>query len=92
MFYLVCFDIVDDRKRYKTVKILKDYGVRVQKSVFECRRLSEKGFLTMKSRIEEVVDEIEDSVRYYYICKECIGKFENSGFDDPPLVLNYTLI
>ncbi len=34
--YLVCFDIVSDKIRYRVVKCLKTYGQRVQKSVFEC--------------------------------------------------------
>lgn len=34
--YVISYDIVDDRKRTKTVDTLKDYGRRVQKSVFEC--------------------------------------------------------
>ena len=39
MFYLVCFDIVEDPARAKVVKVLKEYGERVQKSVFECPNL-----------------------------------------------------
>ncbi|WP_462271521.1 CRISPR-associated endonuclease Cas2 [Desulfobacter sp.] len=35
MFFLVCLDIVDNRVRYRVVKIRKGYGTRVQKSVFE---------------------------------------------------------
>lgn len=34
--YAVCYDITDDRERGRVDKILKGYGVRVQKSVFEC--------------------------------------------------------
>ena len=41
MFFLVCFDISDDRIRYRTVKVLKGFGKRVQKSVFECGGLGE---------------------------------------------------
>ena len=36
MFYLVCYDIVSDRRRNKVSKLLEAYGLRVQKSVFEC--------------------------------------------------------
>lgn len=43
MFYLVCFDVVEDRARARVVKALKDYGVRGQKSVFECANLSGEG-------------------------------------------------
>ncbi len=65
MFYLVCFDIVDNPVRYRVVKILKGYGVRVQKSVFECPNLTEHRFLKMKSALEGVMDHLEDTIRYY---------------------------
>lgn len=92
MLYLVCFDIVDDRDRYKTVKILKDYGGRVQKSVFECENMSEEKLLKMKHRIEEVVDNIEDSVRYYALCRECLKRFEKSGFGRVPRVEKFKVV
>ena len=79
MFYLVSFDIVDNRVRYRVVKILKEYGVRVQKSVFECGRMTEKQFLRMKHRLEDRIDHGEDTVRYYPVCRDCLGKVEYSG-------------
>lgn len=36
MFYLISYDIPDDRRRVRVAKTLKDYGDRVQYSVFEC--------------------------------------------------------
>ncbi|MBW2321305.1 MAG: CRISPR-associated endonuclease Cas2, partial [Deltaproteobacteria bacterium] len=66
MFCLVCFDIVDDRIRYRAVKIIKAYGIRVQKSVFECTSLTEEQFLKMKQRLEDCIDSTQDSVRFYF--------------------------
>jgi CRISPR-associated protein Cas2 len=34
--YAVCYDVSDDRERRKVDKLLKGYGFRAQKSVFEC--------------------------------------------------------
>lgn len=79
MFFLVCFDIVDDRVRYRVVKVLQSYGVRVQKSVFECSGLTEERFLKMKHRIAALIDEGEDSVRYYLLCRHCLRRIEYSG-------------
>lgn len=84
MFCLVCFDIVDDRDRYRVVKVLKSHGVRVQKSVFECSNVSEEKFLKLKTRIEDQIDHAEDSVRYYFLCRPCIRKVEYSGCGMPP--------
>lgn len=35
--YAVVYDITNDRERRRVDKVLKGYGFRVQKSVFECR-------------------------------------------------------
>jgi CRISPR-associated protein Cas2 len=34
--YAVCYDISDDRERRRADRLLKGYGFRRQKSVFEC--------------------------------------------------------
>jgi len=47
--YLVCYDISDDRERTRVERILKGYGFRAQKSVFECK-------LTRSSKILLVND------------------------------------
>ncbi len=84
MFYLVSFDIVEDPVRARVVKVLKEYGVRVQKSVFECSKLSESLFLKMKTRIEALIDSGEDSVRYYALCGACLERVELSGIGKEP--------
>jgi CRISPR-associated protein Cas2 len=84
VFFLVCFDIVDDRIRYRVVKVLKGYGKRVQKSVFECGGLTEERFLKMKNAIDELIDQSEDSVRYYLLCRGCLHHIEYSGIGQLP--------
>ena len=92
MFCLVCFDIVDDRARTRAAKILKEYGVRVQKSVFECGRLSEEKFLKLKERLENLIDSSEDTVRYYFVCRGCLNKMEYSGIGETPHTKNYRVV
>jgi len=89
MFCLVCFDIVENRVRYRAVKILKAYGVRVQKSVFECARITEEQFVKMKRRLEDCIDSTQDSVRYYVLCRQCLPKVEYSGIGEPPQIMPY---
>lgn len=79
MFYIVSYDIVDDRKRTTASKLLLGYGSRVQKSVFECV-ITEKQFMEMRERIEGVIDLEIDSVRYYKICKRCLETVEVVGW------------
>ncbi len=84
MFYLVTFDISDNRHRYQVVKVLKGVGRRVQKSVFECSDLSEQGLLDMQSRFDKIIDHTTDTVRYYRICKGCLREIEWNGTGAPP--------
>ena len=92
MFYRVCFDIVDNRIRYRVVKILKKFGMRVQKSVFECPNLTEEQYLKMKHKIESFIDAAEDSVRYYCLSKNCVWRTEYSGIGEAPHVEKYQVI
>lgn len=70
MFYLVTYDIPDDNRRLRLAKTLKDFGERVQYSVFECR-LDEKLCAAMLERITKEIDEAEDRVRVYQLCEAC---------------------
>lgn len=92
MFYLVCFDIVDDRARQRVVKSLKSYGERVQKSVFECPNLTEEKFLKMKNRLEDLIDSGEDTVRYYPLCRSCLKNVEYTGIGMAPNPEKYRIV
>ena len=70
MLHLVSYDISDDRRRTKLAKVIKDFGDRVQYSVFEC--LLDRDLLDrMTARIQAVIVEEEDSVRIYSLCVGC---------------------
>ncbi|ROQ92054.1 CRISPR-associated endonuclease Cas2 [Desulfosoma caldarium] len=84
MFYVVCFDISDDRTRYRVAKVLKGYGYRVQKSVFECPRLTEKKLLTLMDRVDRLIDHTTDTVRFYRQCEACLKSFEHVGLGLTP--------
>ncbi|MFN9238970.1 MAG: CRISPR-associated endonuclease Cas2, partial [Pseudanabaena sp.] len=64
MFYLVCYDIVNDRRRTKVSNFLQGYGLRVQKSVFECV-LSPDQYKTVQKRLHKLIKEQEDQIRFY---------------------------
>ena len=81
MFAVVCYDIPDDRRRTKVGKILEGFGARVQWSVFECD-LTLKQLEKLKQKLTRVMDK-EDSLRYYYLCAECLPKVEI--INGPPL-------
>ncbi|NEP20367.1 MAG: CRISPR-associated endonuclease Cas2 [Leptolyngbya sp. SIO4C1] len=64
MFYLVCYDIVRDRRRNKVSHLLEGYGMRVQKSVFECVLTPEQRAMLNK-KLARYIDDAEDQVRFY---------------------------
>ena len=70
MFYIISYDISDDKRRQKIAKILLDFGNRVQYSVFEAI-LTNELLKKMVSRLRRVTSEEEDSIRIYQLCKEC---------------------
>lgn len=64
MFYLVCYDIVKDRRRNKVAHLLEGYGLRVQKSVFECV-LTPAQQEMLQRKLERYIEPKEDQVRFY---------------------------
>ena len=81
MYVMVSYDIVDDKTRYKVMKFLKDFGNRVQYSVFECN-IDEERFKRIKKGVENLINKREDKVRYYFICKACIKRVVISGWGE----------
>ena len=64
MFYLVCYDVVLDQRRTKVAHILEGYGLRVQKSVFECVLTPDQREM-LNRKLAKYIDEVEDQVRFY---------------------------
>jgi CRISPR-associated protein Cas2 len=71
MFYVVSYDIVDDRRRARVHKLLKNYGTRVQYSVFECQ-LEAARLAELRQRLKPLLDTRQDSLRAYRLCKDCL--------------------
>lgn len=81
MFYLVSYDIPDDKRRTKLAKAIRDFGDRVQYSVFECI-LDDALFMQMTGRITSIIDMNEDSVRIYKMCSACEKQIQIIGQGD----------
>lgn len=75
---LVSYDIPDDRRRTRLAHALKDFGERVQYSVFECR-LKEEQLNRLRTRVAALIEAAEDSVRIYRLCAECAARLEIQG-------------
>lgn len=92
MFYIVCYDISDDRTRYRVVKALKGFGVRVQKSVFQCPDLSEKQLLDLQAKMEALIDHAVDSVHYFRLCRACLREVEWTGIGQRPTADSFRVV
>ncbi|BBE31742.1 CRISPR-associated endoribonuclease Cas2 3 [Tepiditoga spiralis] len=80
MFYVVSYDITDNKKRNKIIKYLESYGVRVQYSVFEAE-LNETQLNSLKRNLKKSINLNEDTIRIYPLCSECRKKIETIGID-----------
>ncbi|MCI7119192.1 MAG: CRISPR-associated endonuclease Cas2 [Prevotella sp.] len=83
MFILITYDVnitsVDGAKRLRNVaKTCLNYGKRVQNSVFECV-LTESQYIMLKHNLENVIDTVEDSVRFYRLGTNWKRKVETIG-------------
>ena len=78
MFLLVCYDIVDDRRRTRLFKKMKAFLPRVQKSVFE-GPLSETRYYSLIDIIKKEIDHSTDTVRIYQLCARCIYTIDVIG-------------
>jgi CRISPR-associated protein Cas2 len=78
MLIVISYDVSNDRRRTRLAHMLKDFGQRVQYSVFEFR-LDAEALDRLRQRIEKLTDPLEDSVRIYRLCLECEQKVEIQG-------------
>ena len=87
MLYSICYDIRDDRRR---LQVVKDYGERVQFSVFEAN-LRPDQLERLKKRVAKVLDPQEDTLRIYALCGACAARIEILGqgviTQDPDLIV-----
>lgn len=96
MFILITYDVatVDragQRRLRRVAQACEDYGVRVQKSVFECR-VGRKEWILLRDRLLHEIKEDEDSLRFYFLDEDAIQNIEHHGCDKPidlsePLIL-----
>lgn len=73
MYILITYDVdtisEKGQKRLRQVaRICKDYGQRVQNSVFECE-VTEAQYVQLKAALEKVMDKQLDSIRFYHLSK-----------------------
>jgi CRISPR-associated protein Cas2 len=96
MQILVAYDVATSSERGKrrlrrVAKVCLDFGQRVQNSVFECK-IDSAQFVELKSKILEILDLENDSVRFYFLGTAWDGRVEHHGTKqslnmDGPLII-----
>ena len=66
--WLIIYDIRDEHRLPKVAKVLSEYGVRVQKSVFELEG-NDKSIKRIRYRVKKAIKEDEDFIVYFNICE-----------------------
>lgn len=89
-FYVISYDIPDDRCRSRVAHLLEGYGERVQYSVFEVW-LTERQLGDMKKRLAREVEE-SGSVRIYFLCAACREHREVLGEGEPTQELGLLIV
>ncbi len=83
MFVLVSYDVetkgaAGERRLRRVAKACKDYGQRVQYSVFECI-VDPAQWAVLKETLIREIDEEKDSLRFYYLGSNWRRKVEHIG-------------
>jgi CRISPR-associated protein Cas2 len=81
-FYVVAYDIPDDRRRTRVHKVLSGFGQWTQYSLFECF-LTSKERILLRDKLDRVLVPEEDSVRFYPLCEGCLEKVKTVGGPKP---------
>lgn len=83
MLVLVSYDVATagpggQRRLNRVAKACKDYGQRVQYSVFECI-LDPAQWTVLRQRLIDEIDEEKDSLRFYFLGSNWRRRIEHVG-------------
>lgn len=96
MLVLVTYDVgtthsAGQRRLRQVSKVCQNYGQRVQNSVFECI-VDATEFELLKMKLIDIIDEEQDSLRFYQLGNNYRNKVEHVGIKESldlegPLIL-----
>ena len=96
MFILIAYDVsttdkAGQRRLRRVARACEDYGVRVQKSIFECR-VGKTEWAVLRSRLLKEMNPRQDSLRFYHLDEDTRDRTEHHGLKEPvdlsaPLIL-----
>lgn len=83
MLVLITYDVktttsAGQRRLRRVSKLCQNYGQRVQNSVFECN-VDAAQFASLKIKLADIIDQKEDSLRFYQLGNNYKNKVEHIG-------------
>lgn len=82
---IIIYDIIDDKRRRKMVKCLESFGIRVQKSAFECM-INNTGHNKLVKIASKIIGK-DDLLRIYRLSADCsvecwgnVGRLKDDDF------------
>jgi CRISPR-associated protein Cas2 len=87
MLVIVAYDVntmdKPGRKRLRKIaQACKNYGKRVQRSVFECI-VNKDQWVMLRAALLKIINKDEDSLRIYFLDEEAKSKIEHHGIAKP---------
>lgn len=78
MLVIITYDIADEKRLRKVAILMEDYGIRVQRSVFECL-IEERQVIQLIDKLMKIIEVKEDSTRIYRMCGNCQDRVQIIG-------------
>jgi CRISPR-associated protein Cas2 len=87
MLMLITYDVATTtpagrRRLRKMAQACKNYGQRVQKSVFECN-VEPAHWVVLREELLDIVKTDEDSLRFYQLDENARARIEHFGVNEP---------
>jgi CRISPR-associated protein Cas2 len=78
MFIVIAYDIPNNKRRTRVMKLLQGYGEHVQESVFECD-LDAGTYRKLRKRLNALINVEQDNLRLYHLCQGDVARIEPVG-------------
>lgn len=76
-FYVIAYDVADNKRRKKIGDLLDNNGIRKNRSVFECF-LTDNEFRKISGELRKTTKRGKDIILFYRLCSACM---ENIQYD-----------
>jgi len=80
LWYLISYDVRDEKRLRKVAKHLEGYGTRVQYSIFRCR-LNHRSLERLKWELTKIMEK-EDDLLVIGLCPNCAGRITRRNYEE----------